>query len=137
MVFSLAFYPSFLAREHASSSSSSRPYWPSALLLSILHCRVTSERIGRQSCTNCLNARYMATPSIFSCPFLSSNWRTRQFLTMVVEPTFRIRISVSRQRFVTRHAQTTPLLLFLRSREFMQNERRVQSLYFSRRKRNS
>lgn len=56
---------------------------------------------------------------------------------MVVEPTFRIRISVSRQRFVTRHAQTTPLLLFLRSREFMQNERRVQSLYFSRKKRNS
>lgn len=39
-----------------------------------------------------------------------------------------VSVLVSRRRFVTRHAQTTPLL-FLRSREFMQNERRVQSLY--------
>lgn len=37
-----------------------------------------------------------------------------------------VSVLVSRRRFVTRHAQTTPLL-FLRSREFMQNERRVQS----------
>lgn len=66
----------------------SRPYWPLRVIIDLaLSCKI-SERIGRQS------SKWIYMPlSILSCPFLSSNWRTRQFFIMVVDPTFCIRIS--------------------------------------------
>lgn len=117
MVFSLAFYPSFLAREHDASSSSI----PTILAYYYRSCVIVW--LPRESVVKVTKWLLYTLLSIFSYPRIGAR---DNFWPWSLNLRFVSVVLVSRRRFVTRHAQTTPLL-FLRSREFMQNERRVES----------